>query len=168
MYVKKSPRNTKVIGTETGAVPWQILRPPQCDDRKGGTLQQEVAQSSQRRRQASFPVIDATSAAVVVPVDRRRRCSPHISPFPFPLRRLPVDAGEGANKLLLVVTVVPRASSPSRSVPAPPRITRVPGTIVRACHRPSTLLLVASSTSPPRHSLPFPTFHTVIAPPPLI
>ena len=148
---EKSPRNTKVIGTETGAVPWQILRPPQCDDRKGGTLQQEVAQSSQRRRRASFPVIDATSAAVVVPVDRRRRCSPHISPFPFPLRRLPVDAGEGANKLLLVVTVVPRASSPSRSVPAPPRITRVPGTIVRACHRPSTLLLVASSTSPPRH-----------------
>ena len=85
MYVKKSPRNTKVIGTETGAVPWQILRPPQCDDRKGGTLQQEVAQSSQRRQRASFPVIDATSAAVVVPVDRRRRCSPHISPFPFPL-----------------------------------------------------------------------------------
>jgi len=84
MYVKKSPRNTKVIGTETGAVPWQILRPPQCDDRKGGTLQQEVAQSSQRRRRASFPVIDATSAAAVVPVDRRRRCSPHISPFPFP------------------------------------------------------------------------------------
>ena len=82
---EKSPRNTKVIGTETGAVPWQILRPPQCDDRKGGTLQQEVAQSSQRRQRASFPVIDATSAAVVVPVDRRRRCSPHISPFPFPL-----------------------------------------------------------------------------------
>ena len=130
---ESSPKNTKVTWAKTGALPWQIHRLPgrsseMSRNRLNGGNARCSPSSKPHPPSLSFLLIIVVVVVVVV------------APPPVP-RSISTPPGEGANNLLLVVAVVPCASSPSRSVPAPLRSTRVLGTIVRASPPPLDVLV---------------------------